>query len=141
MDATQRVIPYLSYEDGVTAIEWLSRAFGFRERAGSRMIVDGRVAHAEMDTGSGFFMLATPNKDYESIKRHREHCESARRWSSVPWLIDGVLVLVSDLGALLQRANAAGAVILSEIEPGPPAPRFRAEDIEGHRWMFMEVKQ
>ena len=141
MSATQRVIPYLSYEDGVTAIEWLGRAFGFRERPGSRVMVDGRVAHVEMDTGSGVFMLATPSKDYESVKHHREHCESARRWSSVPWLIDGVVVLVNDLGALLRQATAAGAVILTEIEPAPPAPRFRVEDLEGHRWMFMEVKQ
>ena len=26
------VIPMLSYEDGVAALEWLAKAFGFRER-------------------------------------------------------------------------------------------------------------
>ena len=34
-------------------------------------------------------------------------------------------------------AKAAGAVILSEPEDGPPARRYRVEDLEGHRWMFM----
>lgn len=28
--------------------------------------------------------------------------------------------------------------VLSEPEAGPPARRYRAEDLEGHRWMFME---
>lgn len=27
---------------------------------------------------------------------------------------------------------------MSEPEPGPPARRYRVEDVEGHRWMFME---
>jgi hypothetical protein len=26
---------------------------------------------------------------------------------------------------------------LSEPEDGPPARRYRIEDLEGHRWMFM----
>jgi hypothetical protein len=26
---------------------------------------------------------------------------------------------------------------LSEPQDGPPARRYRVEDLEGHRWMFM----
>ena len=36
------------------------------------------------------------------------------------------------------RAKKAGATILSEPEDGPPGRRYRAEDLEGHRWMFLE---
>jgi uncharacterized glyoxalase superfamily protein PhnB len=132
-----RVIPMLSYEDGFAALEWLSRAFGFRELA-REAGPDGELAHGEMDAGGGRIMLATPTPDYQGPKRHRESCARAQRWSEVPWVIDGVLVAVDDLDRHYARAVAAGATILSPIEDGSPARRYRAEDPEGHRWMFVE---
>lgn len=133
----QSVIPMLSYEDGPAALDWLARAFGFTEL--TRMIGDdGRLSHAEMDAGGGLIMLASPTPDYESPRRHRESCAQARKWSAVPWIINGVLVHVDDLDEHFHRAKAAGATILSEIEDGPPGRRYRAEDIEGHRWYFFE---
>lgn len=68
---------------------------------------------------------------------HRASCEGARRWSTVPWVIDGVLVYVDDVDGHFARAKHEGATIMSDIEDGPPARRYRAEDFEGHRWMFM----
>jgi uncharacterized glyoxalase superfamily protein PhnB len=131
------VIPMLSYEDGMAALEWLRRAFGFREitrLAGP----DGRLSHGEMEAGDSLIMLASPTPDYQSPKRHRESCEQARKWSTVPWIIDGVLVYVDDLDQHFARAKAAGATILSDIESGPPGRRYRAEDFEGHRWFFFQ---
>lgn len=133
----QDIIPMLAYEDGPAAMDWLARAFGFHEV--TRQIGDdGLLAHGEMTTGNGMIMLATPAPEYESPKHHREHCESAQAWSSVPYVIDGLLVYVDDVDAHFKRAVAAGARILGEIESGGPGKRYRAEDIEGHRWMFME---
>jgi len=132
----QAVVPMLAYEDGPAALDWLARAFGFVERA--RMLDGGRLSHGEMDTGGGLIMLATPSPHYQGPRRHRESCEAARRWSEVPWVVDGVLVYVDDVDAHFQRARAAGATILSEPEGDPPGKRYRAEDLEGHRWMFME---
>jgi PhnB protein len=127
----------LTYEDGVAALEWLSRAFGFTEQ--TRMLdPGGRLAHGEMLAGGGLIMLASPTPDYEGPRRHRETCERARRWSAVPWVIDGVLVMVDDIQSHLQRAKAQGATILTDIEDGPPGRRYRAEDLEGHRWFFLE---
>ena len=135
--ALQSVVPMISYQDGPAAMDWLARAFGFREK--SRMTTpDGRLTHGEMQAGGGLIMLATPTPDYEGPRRHRETCEQARRWSAVPWIIDGVLVYVDNLDAHFARARAAGAGILSEIEEGPPGRRYRAEDLEGHRWFFFE---
>jgi PhnB protein len=135
--ANPSVIPMLSYEDGVKALEWLARAFGFQETA--RMTTpDGRLAHGEMRAGDGLIMLSSPTPDYRGPKRHRETCEQARLWSTVPWVIDGVLVMVDELDRHFARAKAAGATILSEIEEGSPGRRYRAEDIEGHRWFFFE---
>ena len=53
-------------------------------------------------------------------------------------MIDGALVYVDNVNEHYERARQAGARILSEPEDGPPARRYRVEDLEGHRWMFME---
>jgi uncharacterized glyoxalase superfamily protein PhnB len=45
---------------------------------------------------------------------------------------------VDDVAEHCRRAAAGGATILSEVEDGPPGRRYRVEDVEGHRWMFME---
>jgi len=136
-DEYPAVIPMVAYEDGAAAMDWLTRAFGFRERA--RMLGEnGRLSHGEMEAGEGMIMLATPSPDYHAPKRHREECNAARKWSEVPFIIDGVLVYVNDVDAHCERARDAGATILSEVESGGPGKRYRAEDLEGHRWMFME---
>ena len=132
----QSVVPMIAYENGALAMDWLARAFGFREV--ERHVDDGRLSHGEMDTGGGLIMPATPSAHYQGPKRHREECESAARWSEVPYIIDGVLVYVEDVGAHYERAKAAGARILSAPEEGDEGKRYRAEDLEGHRWMFMQ---
>jgi uncharacterized glyoxalase superfamily protein PhnB len=138
-----QVIPMLDYEDGPAAMDWLARAFGFREI--TRMIgEDGLLAHGEMAVdaeGRGRIMLATATPLYESPKHHRRHCARAEAWSQVPWIIDGVLVYIEDVAAHFARSVAAGAVILTPVEDGWPARRYRCEDLEGHRWMFMERPQ
>jgi uncharacterized glyoxalase superfamily protein PhnB len=131
------VIPMIAYEDGPRAMDWLASSFGFHERA--RMVgPDGRLGHGEMETGAGVIMLATPSPDYRGPKRHRESCDQASKWSSVPYIIDGVLVYVEDVSAHHARARAAGARILSEVTDGGNGKQYRVEDLEGHRWMFME---
>jgi uncharacterized glyoxalase superfamily protein PhnB len=129
------VIPMIAYKDGPAAMDWLASAFGFTERD-RRLGPDGRLTHGEMQAGEGVIMLATPSPDYEGPALHREHCEKARAWSSVPYIVDGVMVYVDDVRAHYERACNAGATILSEPEDGPR--RYRVEDIEGHRWFFME---
>jgi len=127
----------LAYRDGPAAMDWLAAAFGFRELC--RMVDEtGRLSHGEMDTGGGLIMLATPSPHYEGPRLHRESCAAARRWSEVPWVVDGTLVYVDDIDAHRTRAAAAGAHMLSPVEDGGPGRRYRAEDIEGHRWMFMQ---
>ncbi|TMF85784.1 MAG: hypothetical protein E6I07_10105 [Chloroflexi bacterium] len=131
------VIPMIAYEDGPKAMDWLSSAFGFRER--TRMVgEDGRLSHGEMQAGEGVIMLATPTPDYQAPRRHRAECEPTQKWSSVPYIVDGVLVYVDDVNAHYARAKQRGATILSEPEADEYGKRYRAEDVEGHRWMFMQ---
>ncbi|HEY9288027.1 MAG TPA: VOC family protein [Candidatus Dormibacteraeota bacterium] len=131
------VIPMLAYEDGPAAMDWLVRAFGFKER--TRMLdANGRLSHGELEAGDGLIMLATPSPDYQGPRRHRAGCEAAERWSTVPYVIDGALVYVTDIQAHFERARSSGARILSEVEADQYGKRYRAEDLEGHRWMFIE---
>ena len=136
--ATSTITPMLSYEDVPAALDWLSKAFGFEET--TRLTnADGTIGHAEMRLGDGRIMLATPGPDYESPKHHAEVCEAARRWSQVPWVIDGLHVIVDDVDAHFTRAKNAGAALLSEPQDQSYDERvYRVADLEGHRWMFAQ---
>lgn len=126
----------IAYEDGPRAMDWLAEAFGFQERA--RMTdPDGRLSHGEMQAGDGVIMLATPTPDHRAPKSHRDSCEQARKWSSVPYIIDGVLVYVKDVSARYRHVRQAGANIVSEPKEDSNGKQYRAEDLERHRWMFM----
>src|SRR2546430_10657488 len=77
------VIPMIAYEDGPKAMDWLSSAFGFRERA--RMLdKGGRLSHGEMQAGDGGIMLGPPTPDYHAPLHPREACEPARKGATGP---------------------------------------------------------
>lgn len=127
----------LSYEDCAAALDWLTRAFGFRERMRLAQ-PDGRIGHAEMETEHGVIMLASGPAGYESPATRCKNYERIRESLTVPWVVDGVLVYVDRVDAHHERAQKAGARILSPPEDAPYGRLYRAEDLEGHRWMFMQ---
>jgi uncharacterized glyoxalase superfamily protein PhnB len=132
----QRVVPFLGYEDAAAAIEWLGRAFGFREDREARYEENGTITHAELELEGGTIYLSTP-AGYASPRTLRAESESARRSYDNPWVIDGHFVEVDDVDAHYERARAGGATILREPEePGIGFRIYSAEDLEGHRWMF-----
>ena len=135
---TQRVYPMIAYEDTAAAIDWLVEAFGFEERGQRYVMDDGTIGHAELEIGGDAVMLATPSREYQSPKTHRESCDAAARWLDNPWVIDGLLVLVDDLDAHHARALDAGANVIRPPEEGPDGRLYTAEDLEGHRWMFQQ---
>jgi uncharacterized glyoxalase superfamily protein PhnB len=128
----------IAYEDTAAAIDWLTAAFGFTEHGRRYVMDDGTIGHAELELDGEIVMLATPNREYESPKRHRDTCDAAHRWLDNPWVVDGVLVLVDDLGAHHAEAVAAGANVIRSPEDGPAGRLYTAEDLEGHRWMFQQ---
>jgi len=138
-DTDPGVVPMLAYADGAGALEWLADVFGFTEQM--RMMDGDQLSQGLMDTESGRIMLASGPPGYEGPRRHAEQCDVARAWMSVPWVIDGVLVYVKDLAAHYQRAKDRGANILTEPQTDFPGLRYRVEDLEGHRWMFMERQE
>ena len=106
------VIPMILYEDGMAALDWLGRAFGFEETA-RQAGPDGQLAHGEMKAGSGVIMLATPTPDYQGPKRTEK---------PAIWRDDGRgcpgLSMAFSLSSTMRstfRARRSGAVILSEV--------------------------
>ncbi len=134
---TQQIIPMLSYENGVEAMCWLCDVFGFTEK--TKWLDDaGTLTHGEIAMGDSIVMLANPTPDYQGPINHRKICAMADKWYSVPYIINGILVYVDDVESHFKTAKEKGATILSEIETGGPGTRYRVEDLEGQRWMFMQ---
>jgi uncharacterized glyoxalase superfamily protein PhnB len=119
-----RIAPYLLYEDPSAALDWLARAFGFRERF--RHEFDGLINHAEMEYEDGLIMLACPGRDYRS----------PRRLGGATMLTH---IYVDDLSAHYERAKTAGAEIRTEPTEEPYGTiQYSAIDPEAHLWLFSE---
>jgi uncharacterized glyoxalase superfamily protein PhnB len=121
-----QVVPSLAYEDVPRAVEWLTRAFGFQERAGARLSWDGGTT-TWMELGDALVNLATAGgHDLHSPK-------------SVGRVSHSLKVYVDNVDEHFERARAAGAVIVSEPEDGFWGGRiYRTVDLEGHRWEFSQ---
>lgn len=119
------ISPYLYYEDGAAAMDWLIEAFGFEE--GMRMASDeGRLEHGELKLGDQVVMLGEPGSGYQSPK--------TRGGATA-----GVHVYVDDVDGHYERAKAAGAEIRMEPTDQPYGDRrYDAKDPEGHDWFFAQ---
>jgi len=120
-----RITPYLLYEDVAGALEWLSRAFGFRER----MRIpgpDGKVGHAEMELADGIIMMGCPGPQYQNPKR-------------VGHVTQNLYVYVDDVDKHFEKAKKEGATILEEPKDQFYGDRrYGAVDLEGHHWYFAQ---
>jgi PhnB protein len=122
-----RIAPYLLYEDGAAAIDFLTKAFGFEEVM--RMDEGGVVNHAELKLGDDSVMLGDPGEDYRSPK-------TADHYTAL------VHVYVDDVDAHFERAKAAGAEIVMEpTDQEYGDRRYDAKDREGHFWSFATTLQ
>jgi uncharacterized glyoxalase superfamily protein PhnB len=120
-----RIAPYLLYEDPAAALEWLARAFGFRERF-RHVVEEGRIDHAEMEYEDAMIMLARPGANFRS----------PRRLGGATVIIH---VYVYDIHAHVARARDAGATVVAEPAEKPYGTiQYAAEDPEGHVWLFSE---
>ncbi len=118
-----RVMPYLLYEDSAAAVDFLTRAFGFRERM---RVPDesGRITHAEVELGDGVIMLGTPGDDYKNPKR-------------LGGVTQNDYVYVDDVDEHFARAKEAGASIVREpTDQGYGDRNYGVKDPEGHEWYF-----
>ena len=123
---TTRIFPFLRYEDAPAAFEWLARAFGFEKQ----MLVpgpDGTIAHAQLRYSGSLIMIGSARDDVMHLKSPAE----------VGGATQGIYVHVDDVDAHHDRAKAAGAEIIMELEDTDYGSReYMARDLEGHLWSF-----
>jgi PhnB protein len=118
------VTPYVLYEDVASAVQWLSRAFGFREMVRYED-EDGEI-YAELAFGSDRLMVARFAEGYRSPKR-------------MQYINALVYLTVDDVDDHYAQAKTAGATIVSEPEDKPYGLRtYVADDLEGQRWMIAQ---
>jgi uncharacterized glyoxalase superfamily protein PhnB len=120
----QQVTPYLLYEDGEAAIEFLTRAFGSREV--DRTIGAAGGLHAELEVpGGGRVYVGQAPPGYENPA-------TLGRTSLVFVLLDGV-------DEHFERSRAEGAEIVEELADQPTGHRrYGCRDPQGHEWFFAE---
>jgi len=122
----QTVWPYLLYEDGEAAIEFATRAFGFREV--DRAIGGAGGLHAELEVapGGGRIYFGQPPAGF---RNPREVGPTTH-----------VFVLVDDVDARYEKAAGAGAEIIEELTDisGIGHRRFGCTDPQGHEWYFAQ---
>ena len=112
-DQIPNIFPAMRFADPGAALEWLSQAFGFTQRAIHRD-EEGVVRHAEMSLGAGTIMFGHGDPRSRSI-----------------------YVAVEDADAHYARARAAGAEITRELQDTPYGAReYSARDLEGNTWSF-----
>jgi uncharacterized glyoxalase superfamily protein PhnB len=122
---SQQVTPYLLYEDGEAAIEFLTGAFGFREVDRSIGGAGGLHAELEVAPGGGRVYLGQPPSGFRNPS-------DVGRTSLVH-------ILVEDVDAHHERAKAADGRIIEEPNDLPFGHRrYGCADPQGHEWYFAQ---
>ena len=120
----QRVTPYLLYEDGGAAIEFLTKAFSFRE---------------EMRTGSAGGMHAELEVAPDGGRIYLGQRPTGFRNPAVVGKTSLVYVIVDDVDGHYARAKAAGAQIIDEPKDQSYGyRRYGCADLQGHEWWFAQ---
>jgi len=134
-----RISSALFYDDAAAAIDWLCRAFGFEVQ----LKVEGeggRIEHSELIFGEGMIMVGSVGG--KSDRPAPMPSKSPRSLGGAN--TQALCVYVDDVDAHCARARAAGAKIAEEPtthdygEDYWSDRSYRAEDLEGHQWWFMQ---
>jgi uncharacterized glyoxalase superfamily protein PhnB len=121
----QTITPYLLYEDGEAAIEFLTRAFGFHEVDRQTGGAGGLHAELELGPGGGRIYLGQPPGEFRN--------------PAIVGRTSSLYVLVDDVDAHYDRARAAGAQIIEELNDLPFGHRrYGCVDPQGHEWFFAQ---
>jgi len=122
----QRITPYLLYEDADAAVEFITKAFAFREV--DRTIGAAGGTHVELagPDDAQLYLGAPPAGAF------RNPAQVGR--TSI------VHVIVDDVDAHYERAKAAGAKVVEEVNDLPFGHRrYTCDDPQGHQWSFAQV--
>lgn len=120
------IIPTLRYRDAKSMIDWLCTTFGFHRH----LVVEdgsGGIAHAQLTLGNSMVMLGTARDDaFGALMKTAEVLGGVSQ---------SAYIIVSDVDALCERAEAAGAEILIGPQDEDYGGRgFTCRDPEGQIW-------
>jgi len=127
------LIPCLRYKNAPAAIDFLCRAFGFKEHAVYRDEADPKIiVHAQLTLDGNMIMLGS-DRPGETTDLYR--------WKTAPdagCITMCVCAVIDDPDAHAARARAAGARILKGPydNPGYPGRAYDVADPEGNVWNF-----
>lgn len=114
------ILPHLTYQDLPTAIDWLTRTFGFIEhyRYGDP------IAGAQLHLGNAWIMVS-------QIKPELSTPSILGRGTQY------LTVFVEDVEAHFERTRATGALLFEDLhETVYGELQYGVEDLDGHRWLF-----
>lgn len=112
------VEPYLYYEDGAAALDWLSRVFGFRVLV-RYLDENGAVAESEMMVGATRVHVAGGSK------------------VPAPAGIN-LIVVVDDVDAHHAHTVAAGCQAAPPVDQPYAARTYSVRDPQGYSWTFWQ---
>jgi uncharacterized glyoxalase superfamily protein PhnB len=120
---TATIVPILIYEDVGQAIDWLCRAFGFKERL--RAERNGVVGHAQLSVAEGALMLGRQGGPYRIPVANE--------------VSQYVHVTVENVDRHFERAKQCGATVIQPPTDMPFGERqYTAQDHAGHWWTFSQ---
>ena len=117
------VILDLTYDDANAALDWLTRVFGFEERA-RYVDKDGAVRQAEMYIGDTDCWLDGRGPGWWDKVGH-----GPERY---------VLVWIDDVDAFYDRVIAAGVACEPPDDRDYDVRQLIVQDLEGYHWCFMK---
>ncbi len=119
------VYPSLTYEDAKSAIEWLTRAFGFE----CRFVVPGEgndIMHSELSFGNAVLMISSPKAEFNRVSPRHSHGRA-----------QALSLFVADPDAHFATAMKAGATLVRPLQDEEYGARgYMVSDPEGHLWYF-----
>lgn len=133
------MVPHLSYEDPLSALEWLGRVFGFTEVKRFGGADDNLTARMKGPDG-GVVMISGSSDDFKAWMRERAPRFEEAGGRSWPLLTHTISVSVDDVDAHFERARREGAAVLSSPKDQPWGVRsYAALDPQGHQWEFVTI--
>jgi uncharacterized glyoxalase superfamily protein PhnB len=117
------IIPYIFYRDVPAALEWLSRAFGFKEDM--RVGTPRGGMHGEMSLDGQRIMMGEGAEAWRMVSANQAGFATV-----------GIFIYLDNVDAHYERAKAAGAEIAQPPHDEDYGRTYTARDLDGHPWFF-----
>ena len=123
MPTATEIIPYLFYRDVPSALDWLSRAFGFVEEM--RTGTPNGGMHGQMLLGGQRIMMGQGATSWGMVSPREAGMATM-----------GVFIYLDDVDAHHARAAREGAEIVQAPHDEAYGRTYTARDPDGHPWFF-----